>query len=339
MNDILISVILPIRNVAPYLRQCLDSIIEQDYRHLEIICVDDFSTDDSHLILEEYVANDNRIKIIKNSKNLGPGLSRNTGLDVAQGEYIHFLDPDDWLEKTAYSRLIKIIKELATRPDLLYFNYKKFDNVEKNFVPFYFKNETIIGKILNPTEDIEAFDNWDRYAWVKLHKRDFLLKENIYYNNYPTMEDMEQAALAFVKAKSICYVDEYILNYRINREGSLVTKASSNIKYILKSYLNNKKLYRKMNKTLKYRLLAFDYVQLPANIEFAYKNNDINWIELLCIVLKSFSFDFGKYDFIEKPYPGCNYRLNFIKICLKTSNKELFDTLVRFKKKLKSFFS
>lgn len=339
MNDILISVILPIRNVAPYLRQCLDSIIEQDYRHLEIICVDDFSTDDSHLILEEYVANDNRIKIIKNSKKLGPGISRNIGLENAQGFYIHYLDPDDWLEKMAYSRLIKKINTLSTKPDLLYFNYKKFDNVEKVVTPFCFRNNTIIDKLLKPTEDIEAFDNWDRYAWVKLHKREFLLNEKIYYNNYPTMEDMEQAALAFVKAKSICYVNEYILYYRVNRKGSLVTKASSNIKYILKSCLNNKNLYRNLNHMLKYRLLAFDYIQLPANTEFAYKNNDINWIELLCIVLKSFSFDFGKYDFIEKPYPGCNYRLNFIKICLKTSNKELFDTLVRFKKKLKSFFS
>ena len=339
MNDILISVILPIRNVAPYLRQCLDSIITQDYKNLEIICVDDFSSDDSLIILQEYSAIDCRIKIIKNSKKLGPGMSTNIGLENAQGLYIHYLDPDDWLEKMAYSRLIKKINTLSTKPDLLYFNYKKFDNVEKVVTPFCFRNNTIIDKLLKPTEDIEAFDNWDRYAWVKLHKRDFLLKENIYYNNYPTMEDMEQAALAFVKAKSICYVDEYILNYRINREGSLVTKASSNIMYILKSYLNNKKLYRKMNKTLKYRLLAFDYVQLPANIEFAYKNKDINWLELLFIVIKSFSFDFGRYDFIEKPYPGCNYRLNFIKICLKTSNKELFDTLVRFKKKLKSFFS
>ena len=339
MTAFLISVILPVHNVSEYLRQCLNSVIAQDYNNLEIICVDDASTDDSLLILQEYANKDSRIKVVKNNSRLGPGFSRNKGLKLAKGDYIHFLDPDDWLEESAYSRLLIKLKELPEVPDLLYFNYKKFDNIEKTFTPFVFKNKSIIDKVLNPKVDIEAFDNWDRYAWVKLHKREFLLKENIYYNDYPTMEDMEQAALAYIKAKSICYVDEYILNYRINRAGSLVTKASSNIKYILKSCLNNKNLYRNLNHMLKYRLLAFDYIQLPANTEFAYKNNDINWIELLCIVLKSFSFDFGKYDFIEKPYPGCNYRLNFIKICLKTSNKELFDTLVRFKKKLKSFFS
>ena len=118
----LISVIIPVYNVEKYLSQCLDSVINQTYKNLEIICVDDSSTDNSLEILKEYAQKDTRIKIIKNEKNLGLGLTRNEGVKVAKGEYIHFLDSDDWMNLNAYEKLFDTVKKINF-PDVITFSY------------------------------------------------------------------------------------------------------------------------------------------------------------------------------------------------------------------------
>lgn len=92
-----ISVILAIYNVAPYLRQCLDSIVHQTYRNLEILCVDDGSTDESGAICDEYAAQDDRVRVI-HQDNQGEPFARNAGLDTISGDYVYFADGDDWLE-------------------------------------------------------------------------------------------------------------------------------------------------------------------------------------------------------------------------------------------------
>lgn len=92
-----ISVVLAIYNVAPYLRQCLNSIVNQTYRNLEIICVDDGSTDESGAICDEYAAQDARVHVI-HQKNQGEPFARNAGLDTISGDYVYFADGDDWLE-------------------------------------------------------------------------------------------------------------------------------------------------------------------------------------------------------------------------------------------------
>ena len=102
----LISVIVPIYNREKYLRTCLDSIVNQSYKNLEIILVDDGSTDDSVTICEEYATDDLRIKIIR-QENQGVAAARNAGLRQAAGQYVGFVDSDDWLDKRAYEILVK----------------------------------------------------------------------------------------------------------------------------------------------------------------------------------------------------------------------------------------
>jgi glycosyltransferase involved in cell wall biosynthesis len=93
----LISVIIPVYNVEKYLRECVDSAINQTYNNLEIILVNDGSTDNSGCICDEYALNDNRVLVIHKTNN-GPSAARNTGIDIAKGEYLHFIDGDDWIE-------------------------------------------------------------------------------------------------------------------------------------------------------------------------------------------------------------------------------------------------
>ena len=115
----LISVVIPVYNVEKYLRQCLDSVINQT--NIEIICVDDCSTDSSPEILKEYA---DKITILKNPQNLGLGLTRNEGIKIANGEFIHCLDSDDWMEPDAYERLSKYLDNSV---DGVRFTYTSFD--------------------------------------------------------------------------------------------------------------------------------------------------------------------------------------------------------------------
>ena len=116
-----ISIIIPVYNTEKYLKKCLDSIINQTLKSLEIICIDDCSTDNCLHILKEYQLKDNRIKIIEQKENKGQGVARNLGLNIAEGKYIMFLDPDDWLELNALEILYKKSKE--TNADIIHFNY------------------------------------------------------------------------------------------------------------------------------------------------------------------------------------------------------------------------
>lgn len=109
-----ISVVVPVYNVEDYLAQCLNSIVGQTYRDLEIIIVDDGSTDDSVRICEEYASKDSRISVI-HQPNGGVSVARNTGIDAATGDYLTFVDSDDWLEKEMYE---KMMQEINHNPDL-----------------------------------------------------------------------------------------------------------------------------------------------------------------------------------------------------------------------------
>ena len=277
----LISVIIPVYNVEEYLRQCLDSVINQTYENLQIIAVNDCSTDSSLQILEEYAQKDKRMVVISNKENLGVGLTRNEGMKIAKGDFIHFLDPDDWLEPNIY---IYIEREREKDfPDILCFKRNEYNNETKESKTLDFKNAAILNKTLNPIKDIEAFDNWDRYVWQKLHKRSFLLENNIVFNNSKSISDMEYAALCYINCKSLVYTDIVGINYRICRKGSLVSQSAMSFKNIVSMYESNKKLYKDLPDELRYKLLGFDYMQIFFNADRAYAQGVISFLELMSL--------------------------------------------------------
>jgi glycosyltransferase involved in cell wall biosynthesis len=100
-----ISVIIPVHNAEDFLNRCIDSVLSQTLSKIEIICIDDCSTDNSFAILQKYAENDSRISCFKNEINIGQGLTRNKGIDLARGEYIAFVDCDDWIEADMYEVL------------------------------------------------------------------------------------------------------------------------------------------------------------------------------------------------------------------------------------------
>ena len=116
----LLSVIVPVYNTAPWLRKCLNSIINQTYRNIEIICVDDGSTDDSLAVLQQYAVLDSRIKVI-HQENAGVSVARNRGVEVASGDYVGFVDSDDSLACNAFEI---IVPHMEAKPDVVVFGIK-----------------------------------------------------------------------------------------------------------------------------------------------------------------------------------------------------------------------
>ena len=329
-NDLLLSIIIPVYNVELYLGQCLDSILSQSFRNYEIICIDDCSEDKSFSILKDYEKKDSRITVLQNEKNLGVGLTRNIGLLKAKGEYIHFIDPDDWLEEDVYEILLSKLAQYS-KLDMLYFNYKLFDNETGTAENFVFKNQDILDKVLHPIKNPEVFDNWDRYCWIKLFRRNFLIENNIFFKDYISLSDVEHSALTYTKAESIVYTDIKVINYRTKRKNSLVSQSEKNIQGTFESFLNNRKLYEKLPTELKYRMLGADYFLLTTGIPNAYKLHFINIFQLIYMVnMINSDREYKKYVF-EPPYWFVKNRplqLSIWKILIQTHLPRVFDLLI-----------
>lgn len=182
----LVSVIVPIYNTAEYLEECLDSLISQTLEDIEIICVEDKSSDDCLKILKEYSKKDDRIVLIENDSNQGQSISRNNGLKVAKGEYVAFLDSDDWIDRNTYEQLYKFAKD--NDHDLVVFNALRF-NDEGVVWPCILHSKAGYDKIYSKTNVFEHKNLIYDTSMSKFIKRDFIDKsgfkffENILYED------------------------------------------------------------------------------------------------------------------------------------------------------------
>lgn len=218
-----VSVILPVYNVAPYLRQALDSVINQTLTDIEIICVDDGSTDESGKILDEYKEKDERIKVI-HKKNAGTGAARNDGLKIATGECIGFVDPDDWILPNMYERLYSLIKEKDL--DIAMFTPDVFNDKTKKHEGFlYFQNSNfpdfLDNKIFSK-DDISPF-SYPMCVWNKLYTKKLFDENNINFAEGLDFEDHKVIFKSLFTAKRIYFIREKLYVYRHSREGSILS--------------------------------------------------------------------------------------------------------------------
>ncbi|MBO6271633.1 glycosyltransferase [bacterium] len=210
-----VSIILPVYNVESYLRQCLDSIIMQTLEDIEIICVNDGSTDNSLEILQEYKNKDSRIKII-NQENRGQGVARNIALENITGDYIGFVDPDDYISPNMY----KTLYETAIKHNC--------DIVEESF---YIKNEirNYLKKRKNklnlPKNKIFNYKVKKNYVfspnlaiWNKLYKTSFIKENDIKFFETKKGEDIIFTIKSRVLASKIVYIDNADYYYRIKKD-------------------------------------------------------------------------------------------------------------------------
>ncbi len=228
MEEYLVSIIIPVYNMEKYLSDCLESVVNQTYKNLEIICVDDASTDHSVSVLEKYANRDARIQIIKNEKNGGLSFSRNKGFERARGKYTYYLDSDDCLKENAIEKLYGYAEEYDT--DAIYFNSSVFGEVE------------IVGKgpcleyglrdISKKVYDGPAlfkilYENhvYVNSVWRRFWKTEFLVDNDLKFeSSMRTSEDEPFSVRAILCGKRMMMVDEVYHVYR-RREGSISTGA------------------------------------------------------------------------------------------------------------------
>ena len=174
MKDIKVSIIIPIYNPGNLLIDCLDSAVNQTLEEIEIICIDDGSTDGSSEVLEQYSQDDNRFNIIR-QKNSGAAISRNKGLENANGEFIVFLDSDDWIEPDMCELLYEHAKKLNV--DIVLFDairhiendntqqFTHFTDLKKDYDTFTFDYHHVKNKV---------FNGYFGVIWSKFYKKSFL---------------------------------------------------------------------------------------------------------------------------------------------------------------------
>ncbi len=236
-----ISVIVPVYKVEEFLPQCLDSILAQTLTEMEIICVNDGSPDNSLKILEEYAKKDDRIVII-NQKNGGLSSARNTGIKSATGEYIGFVDSDDWIEPDFYHNLYQAAKE--HNADIVGTGFYSVKNNKKKLS--YFVTETKTA--LTPEEKFKIFKMpKNNFVWNKIYKKDMICKQDLFFPIGMTYEDIIWSSTVMEQSLKAVMIQGAGYNYRYNAN-SIVHTTFSDSKKLL-DQTNAHKFQRKiMNK-------------------------------------------------------------------------------------------
>ncbi len=308
----MVSIVIPVYNAEKYLKECLDSIVSQTYNDLEIICVDDGSTDLSVKIINEYKQRDERIVLIQ-QPHLFAGTARNKGLDAARGDYIIFLDSDDYF-------ITDMIESMVSKADSLNADISICGVVglnEKTGKQYYV--ETIRNDMLpredcfSPQEVAESiFQMTGGWAFDKLYKTEFVRRNKIRFQKTEAVNDLFFVDALFSVSERIVTITEKKVIHRMNVQNSITNKSGKNRKMYFEAlcsvqdYLNKKGLYEIYEKSFINRAASYINWNLKTisdillfNEFFLYcKNEGINKLGLWSYD-KEFFYNEDDYDMLE----------------------------------------
>ena len=239
----LVSVIVPVYNVENYLRQCLDSIINQTLKDIEIICVDDGSTDKSLDILKEYKEKDDRITILQ-QQNQYAGVARNNGLKIAKGEYLSFLDSDDFFKPEMLEEMYNKAKE--DNSDVVVCEYLRYDNISQTVEEHIKINEKFITASPFSFKDMpnKLCGICHPNPWTKLFKKELFVKNKLKFDNTICFNDFTCVMTALAISDKIAVINKPFIYYRTNQSSNLTGSISKKDPFsinlqIMKSLYNN----------------------------------------------------------------------------------------------------
>ena len=310
MTDIKVSVIIPVYNVEKYLRQNLESVANQTLKDIEIICVDDGSTDSSFEIVKEFAEKDSRF-IAVSQKNGGAGAARNNGLRRAKGKYLSFLDSDDFFDEKMLEEAYN--KAEATQADFVVFQSDQYYEETKEFkdVSWTLRYAEIppyepFGRRSMTDNVFKVFVGW---AWDKLYNREFVLKNNLWFQEQRTSNDMLFVFSAVAIAKRIACVEKgkVLAHQRRNNKDSLsnTREKSWDCFYhaltALKQRLVDERIYKELEKDYINYALHFSLWNLNTLAEPTYsklydklKNE---WWQELGVADKGSSYFYNKKEY------------------------------------------
>ena len=217
-----VSIVVPCYNVAPYVEECLESLVNQSLQDLEIICVNDGSTDATPALLDAWARRDGRIRVI-HRENGGQASARNVGMDTAAGEYVGFVDPDDYVEHAMYARLVEESRRHGA--DVTACGYTSFSDGDGSVL-----EELSWSPAAGVEKEVQssmarAGSVWERMDVVtcnKLYRRDFLNRHGLRFEtSFRSMEDDVLWLMALAHASCLAVIPDRLYWYRRRRRGSV----------------------------------------------------------------------------------------------------------------------
>lgn len=270
------SIIVPVYNVEKYLRKCIESILNQTFKDFELILVNDGSLDKCGEICDEYVKKDKRIKVI-HKNNGGQSSARNAALDIAQGDYIGFVDSDDWIDPDMYETLYNLI--IKSKKDIANISFTK---VFKNKKEIFSSHQEILLEKMTAMEELINHKLYGNYFWANLFKssliKQFRFKEGIIF------EDVDLMYRIFDKSNGIITIGAPKYNY-LQRENSTIN-----------TYKKNKNIDFHLIKNERREFLEKHYFTIYKKNKTMLYNEDEFWsiYDLLLLILKDTSLESKK---------------------------------------------
>lgn len=309
-----ISIVVPVYNVEEYLNKCIDSLIAQTFKNIEIILVEDCSTDKSKQICKDYESKYENIKLIYHSKNMGLAQARNTGISVATGKYIAFVDSDDWVKPNMYELLYRKIEN--ENLDIVVCGYEEAYDDEK-YVTFKFSQYK---NIENNIDIMKSFlgGKINAVAWNKLYKLSLFKNNNILYPEGKYYEDQYPTFLLLYNSTRVGFINEPLYYYK-KRSSSITGNKFSN---------KNLDIIDQTNQIRKYLIENGEFENYKQYYQVRYINNVSSFVidkliksnqESMRATIKMYK-EFVKDDFNKNTY-------------MYLKNKELLN-----KTKIKVFF-
>jgi len=238
-NNPKVSIVVPVYNVEMYLEKCLDSVINQTLKDIEIIIINDGSTDNSLQIIKKYEKIDERIIVINNGSNKGLGKTRNIGLSIAKGEYIGFVDSDDWIDNRMFEILYENAKIFKT--DITISPVHVFDDnsgefsYDDNYFTLASLDNSFDNRPFNHLKNKDVFFLIPVMAFNKIYRREFIK----YFKFLESLlfEDNSFFYQAYLNAERVSIVRNFLYYYRVNRKGSITSKSNELLDIIKTLYI------------------------------------------------------------------------------------------------------
>lgn len=275
-QKIKVSIIVPVYKAEKYLTKCLDSLVNQSLKNIEIICINDGSPDNSLEIIKKFKNNyDSLIKII-DKKNEGVWKARMDGIKAAQGEYICFIDSDDYVERDFAKKLYESITD--KKADISICGFKRIDSNTGNVLSCEMKFNS--SRIIDTEKNIEELISINTSLWNKIFKSDILKNLKEIDNPPRILEDMMFLSLVYLKIKKVAFVDDYLYNYMVIQGSAMNTIKENEVNSIKNAMINVKEEYVKNNATKNQieMLSAMAFLHFGISLMFCiYKNDNINF--------------------------------------------------------------
>lgn len=269
-----VSVVIPVFNAQKYIEQCLDSLLSQTLKEIQIICVDDGSEDDSVKMIARYAAKDNRIQLVR-QENSYAGAARNNGLAHADGEYVMFLDADDFFEKDMLKEMYE--KAKADNAQVCLCSGKAYDEQtgEYTYLKHYLNMAYMPKETPFSSYDIKGriFNAVSPCPWTKMFEKSYILENGFKFQTTKKTNDLFFVYSALACADSITYINKAFINYRVGNTQSLQgnTGAVSTDFYIalsaLQDFLKKRKLYKDFEQSFANRALSTCLYEFDKTVE------------------------------------------------------------------------